>query len=163
MDMGAQIASMWNTLTPWTWVVLALLLGMFEMASFSFFLIWPALAALITAILLGFFPAMSVATQLVYFASLSIILTIAGRFSLSKLGNGGESGDAALNQRGTRLQGEVATVLEFSCGKGAVEVHGIRWRAEWAKDQTAKSGDRVVVSGVNGMTLTIEAKDENAD
>ena len=75
-----QILEFLNGISPWYWVAFALALGALEMATFSFFLIWPALASLIVAILLAASPELSPAVQVSVFAIGAIFLTFAGRF-----------------------------------------------------------------------------------
>lgn len=143
-------------ISPWWWVALALALGALEMATFSFFLIWPALAALIVAAFLAASPSLSPEFQLSAFAIASIALTFIGRQLFHHYGDGGGEEDALLNKRGARFIGRSGIVSEFSNGQGYVEIEGMRWRAIWAEDAHSKKGDEVRVTQANGLVLNVE-------
>jgi len=143
-------------ISPWWWVAFALALGALEMATFSLFLIWPALAALIVAALLGATPTMSPEMQLSVFAIASIALTLIGRSLYQRYGDGGGAEDPLLNKRGARFIGRSGIVSEFSNGHGYVEIEGMRWRAEWPADTTSKKGDEVRVVNADGLLLNVE-------
>lgn len=145
-------------ISPWWWVAFALALGAVEMATMSFFMIWPALAALCVGGFLAIAPQMSGTSQIVVFAGLGILFTFSGRYLMGRYGDGGD-GLPGLNDRATQLVGRHGTVLECDGSEGAIEVEGIRWRALWPKGQTAKAGDRVLITGANGMTLDVVSPD----
>lgn len=145
-------------ISPWWWVAFALALGAIEMATMSFFMIWPALAALCIGGLLAVAPGMSGTSQIVVFAGLGILFTFSGRYLMGRYGDGADT-LPGLNDRATQLVGRHATVLEFEDAEGAIEVEGIRWRALWPKGQTAQVGDRVLITGAKGMTLEVASPD----
>tara|TARA_R110002124_G_scaffold53122_4_gene152440 strand:+ start:7350 stop:7820 length:471 start_codon:yes stop_codon:yes gene_type:complete len=151
-----QILEFLNGISPWYWVAFALALGALEMATFSFFLIWPALASLIVAILLAASPELSPAVQVSVFAIGAIFLTFAGRFFYRRYGDGGGDEDHLLNNRGQRFIGRAGVVTDFANGQGYIEVEGMRWRAAWPKGQNAKSGDQVRITHAEGMLLNVE-------
>ncbi|MEO0914117.1 MAG: NfeD family protein, partial [Pseudomonadota bacterium] len=62
-------------ISPWWWVAFALMLGALEMVSMAFFLIGPALAALVMSILLVLMPGMPGTVQVAMFAAISVALT----------------------------------------------------------------------------------------
>ena len=143
-------------MSPWWWVIIAFAFGSIEMATMTFFLIWPGLAALCMAGILALAPNMSGTMQIALFATLSIILTFAGRFLLNKYGDGGEEGDKTLNNRSAQLVGRSAKVLEFERGFGVVEVNGMRWRAEWPADQVSALGESVRITKTEPLLLYVE-------
>jgi membrane protein implicated in regulation of membrane protease activity len=145
-----------NGISPWWWVAFALALGALEMATFSFFLIWPALAALITAAMLLASPDLSSSAQISIFALVSIALTFAGRMLFNKYGDGGGEEDEILNKRGARFIGRSASVLEYANGEGFVEIEGMRWRAIWPADQMSDMGQKVRITKADGLVLTVE-------
>jgi len=151
---------MLNGISPWWWVVLALALGAVEMATMSFFLIWPGLAALAMAGILLLAPNMSGTLQIGLFAVLAVLFTFAGRYLFARFGDGG--GDAAdgLNNRATYLVGRYAVVLEFDNGSGAVEIDGIRWRAQWAQGSTSLKDSKVLITKADPQLLYVEAAKE---
>lgn len=147
-----------NGLSPWWWVAIALVLGMIEMLSFSFFLIGPALAALVVAVLLWIVPDMTGAVQVLIFAVFSVGLTLAGRSMWVNRSPG--VGASELNNRSAQLVGRNAVVIDgFAAGKmGNVEVDGIRWRAQLdeAMGATAPApGDVLRITAARGMTLVV--------
>jgi membrane protein implicated in regulation of membrane protease activity len=147
---------MLDGMSPWWWVILAFALGSLEMATMSFFLIWPGLAALCMAGILVAAPNMSGTAQIALFAIFSIILTFAGRYLLNRYGDGAESTDQTLNNRSAHLIGQAANVLEFNDGNGVVEVEGMRWRAQWAADQVSNPGQSVKITHADAMVLYVE-------
>ena len=71
-------------LSPWWWVAFGIGLGALEMATGSFFLIWPALAAIAMAINIAIGPSFSGEVIVILYAGLSIVLTFLGRQGLSQ-------------------------------------------------------------------------------
>ena len=151
-----DILQMLTGISPWWWVIIAFAFGSIEMATMTFFLIWPGLAALCMAGILALAPNMSGTMQITLFATLSIILTFAGRFLLNKYGDGGEEGDKTLNNRAAQLVGPSAKVLEFERGFGVVEINGMRWRAEWPADQVSALGESVRITRAEPLLLYVE-------
>lgn len=143
-------------MSPWWWVIVAFALGSIEMATMTFFLIWPGLAALCMAGILVLAPNMSGTMQIFLFAIISIILTFLGRYLLNKYGDGGEVGDETLNNRASQLVGRTAKVLEFEHGIGVVQVNGMRWRAEWPKGQVTALGESVLITKAEPLLLYVE-------
>ncbi len=151
-----EIIQFLEGVSPWWWVILAFALGSIEMATMSFFLIWPGLAALAMAGLLVISPDMSGPAQIATYAVMSIVFTFGGRFLLAKYGDGGGAADETLNNRSSLLVGRSAKVLEFDSGNGAVEIEGTRWQARWADGQTAKVGASVRVTKADPMMVYVE-------
>lgn len=143
------------TISPWWWLAFALGLGVVEMSTMSFFLIWPALAALIVAALVALVPGMSGAVIVTIFAVLSVALTFAGRSIMSRFGDGGGP-DTGLNSRSQQLIGRRATVLDWDGGSGSVEVDGIRWKAIWDDASPASADGKVQITQADGMTLHVK-------
>lgn len=151
-----DLIHMLDGMSPWWWVIVGFALGSLEMATMSFFLIWPGIAALVMAGLMILAPNMTGALQIAIFAILSIILTFAGRYLLHKYGDGAEATDQTINNRAAQLVGQIAKVLEFTGGQGVVEINGIRWRAEWAEKQKSTLGQSVRVTRADAMLLYVE-------
>ncbi len=151
-----EIIQFLEGISPWWWVILAFVLGSIEMATMSFFLIWPCLAALAMVVLLILSPDMSGPAQIAIYAILSIAFTFVGRFLFAKYGDGGGAADETLNNRSSLLIGRSAKVLGFNAGNGAVEIEGTRWQARWADGQTAKVGASVRVTKADPMLVYVE-------
>lgn len=145
-----------NGISPWWWVAAALALGTIEILTFSFFLIWPALAAFFVAIFLWIFPESSGATQILIFAVLSAVLTLIGRqWVMSRKPT---SENPGLNNRASALIGRNAVLIEDLSGTalGNVEVDGIRWRARLESDgETAATGTSLRITSTEGMVLIL--------
>lgn len=147
--------------SPWWWVAVGVGLTAAEIVTFSFFLLWPGLAALTVGLLLFAFPDLSGVAQIIIFAVAAIGFTVAGRFLVHRLG-AGRTDAPHLNRRTTRLVGRVAVVVEpFEDGFGAVEVDGVRWPAHLVGDADAGAA-RFRVTGAEGMTLQVEGVAETA-
>lgn len=139
-------------LSPWWWVAFGITLGAVEMATMSFFLIWPGIAAVVMALVLVAMPAMPGEVQIAVFATLSVILTYLGRvYVLSKSGEPAPNG---LNERSNRMIGMQGKVLSFENGQGKVEVEGIPWVAHW-ESGTSTPGGSVTVSQTRGTVLVV--------
>lgn len=147
-----------NGISPWWWVAAALALGTIEILTFSFFLIWPAIAAFLVAIFMWIFPEMSGAAQMLIFAVLSAVLTLVGRQWV--MTRKPTSENPGLNNRASALIGRNAVLIEDFSGTamGNVEVDGIRWRARLESEAaTAKTGASLRIMSADGMVLVLAA------
>lgn len=141
-------------LSPWWWVAAGVIIGALEMATMSFFLIWPALAAFVMAVVLWLNPGMSGEAQVLSFAIVAIAVTLAGRSLMHRFGDGGGR-ESDLNQRSAAMVGRSAKVLERDGREGAVEIDGIRWRAVWP-DSDSVTPTHVMITAADGMTLKVD-------
>lgn len=145
--------------SPWWWIALGLALGAIEMVTFSFFLIWPGLAAIAVGLILWLAPELSGTTQLLWFSALSVLFTLVGRWLV--MTRQPTSDAPGLNNRATQMVGRNVVVVDGFAGGGTgnVEVDGIRWRARMADASGAKPtpGTVMAVSSTDGMTLLLEA------
>lgn len=135
----------------WLWLGLGLLLAIGEMVIPGVFLIWMALAALVTGFVAWFLP-IAVPVQVLLFAGLSLLLAFAGKRYLRS--NPIEPVDPVMNDRGARLQGEVVTITHaIDAGTGRAR-HG---DSEWlVKGPDAEPGTRMRVAGHDGAVLLVE-------
>lgn len=151
-----DIFSFLDGASPWWWIALGMGLGVIELATFSFFLIWPGLAAIAVGVLLWLVPEMSGTTQAILFAGLSVVLTMAGRWLVLTRKPHSDAPD--LNNRAAQMIGRNAVVVDgfMGGGTGNVEVDGIRWRARLAEDGVQpQPGSVMTVSSIDGMTLLL--------
>ena len=143
-------------ISPWWWIAGALVLAIIEVLTFSFFLIWPGLAALAVGILMWIFPGMSGTTQVLVFSILAVLFTWAGRaYVLNRVPSSESPG---LNRRSSQMIGRHATVVDGFTGGGVgnVEIDGIRWRARMADGATVpEPGEVLPITGADGMTLIL--------
>lgn len=138
-------------LAPQHWLILGLTLLIAEMASGTTYLLWPAVAAFLTALLAWAFP-MEWVVELGVFAALVIGLTAFGRPLVQRWRGEGETN--GLNERGAGLIGVRAVLTEFADGVGAVKIGDTVWRASSAENLA--SGDSVEVAGLDGTTLKVK-------
>ena len=137
--------------SPWWWLALGVALGAAEMLTFSYVLIWPALAALLTGLALWLAPGMGGGAQLALFAALAILSAVAGRFWMRRRGVEPES---ALNRRSEQMKGRAArAVTDFDGGEGAVEVDGVRWPARLASGEAKMGAALVVERAADGVLI----------
>jgi membrane protein implicated in regulation of membrane protease activity len=137
--------------THWFWLSLGLVLGIAEMLAPGFFLIWLGLAAIIVGLLDWALP-IAVPFQVALFATLSVLTVFAGKKFLKD--NPIISEDPMLNDRGSRMTGEIVTVVEaIADGQGRVKVGDGVWSARGAN---AAVGAKVRVTGADGAVLLVE-------
>lgn len=151
-----EIFAFLDGISPWWWVAGALVLAIIEVLTFSFFLIWPGLAAVAVAILMWMVPDMSGTWQILSFSVLSVLFTLAGRHFV--MTNTPVSDAPGLNQRSTQLVGRTAKVLDGfdGGGLGNVEVDGVRWRGRLAPGTARpEAGDVLEITEADGMTLIL--------
>jgi membrane protein implicated in regulation of membrane protease activity len=141
-----------SNLNPhWTWLALGLVLAVAEMAIPGVFLIWLAGAALLTGLATWLLP-IGLPFQIVLFAGLAIVSVFAGKRYLGQ--NPIHEADPGMNDRGSRLLGEVVTITHAIDGGTGRARHG---DTEWlVKGPEAEPGTRMRVAGNDGAVLVVE-------
>ena len=135
----------------WWWVGAGALLGILEILLPGIFLIWIAVAAWITGIIVAVAP-MALAWQLVIFVLLAFLTVFAGRQYYAR--NPVPSADPHLNVRAARLIGRVVTVESaIENGKGRVRVGDSVWNAS---GPDAPAGASVRIVSADGTCLAVE-------
>ena len=152
--MDISLFNVLEGLSPWWWVAFGVTLGALEMATMSFFLIWPGIAAIVMAVIVWAFPTMPGEVQVVVFAAISVALTYVGRAKF--LDHADHPAPNGLNERSNRLIGMQGKVLSFENGEGKIEVEGIPWVAKWESGTSAVGGS-VTVSQTRGTVLMVKA------
>jgi inner membrane protein len=141
-----------NLAPHWMWLTLGAALGAAEVLVPGFFLIWLAVAAIITGLLAAVLP-IGIFGQVMIFAILAVASVYAGRrwFAANPI----VSSDPNLNNRGARMIGEIVTVVEaITNGHGRVKVGDSVWNA---RGSDVPVGANVRVTGADGSTLLVEA------
>lgn len=141
-----------NNFDPhWSWLALGLLLAIGEMTIPGVFLIWLALAAVITGVVSWFVP-IGLPFQVMLFAALAMILVFTGRNWLNR--NPIEPADPMMNDRGARLVGEIVVVTHaIDSGTGRAR-HG---DSEWlVRGPDAEPGTKMRIAGHDGSVLLVE-------
>ena len=134
------------------WMAVGAILLAVEVASGSGWLLWPAGSAAVMA-LTGLVFHFDLTTQLVIFALLTIVTTLAGRRFFPRAGLGGD-----INDTRSRLVGQEGVVAaDFHDGHGRVFVDGKEWAAKLEGAAALVCGAKVTVIGVGGAHLTVRA------
>ena len=143
-------------ISPWWWVALAILLAAAEMVTITTVLVWAAVAALITAILLWIAPGLGGYEQIGIFAALSIVFFFVGRALVARFGQPGGDEAATLNRRAQQLVGREGVVASFERTEGKVTVDGVPWPARLdAGAATPAPGDVVRVTAADGIVVWV--------
>ncbi len=135
------------------WGLLGLSLVGLELITGTTYILWPAAAALILAVLVFFLP-LGWELQFVIFFILSIVLLVAGHRYLRPMLKSGEPSE--VNDPGQTMLGRRVTAFtDFENGHGRVTVGDTQWKASTdAKDP--KTGDALIITSVAGTTLIVE-------
>ncbi len=135
----------------WAWFAAGLALAALEMVVPGVYLIWLAVAALITG-LIAFVADPSLALQVVSFVSLALIIVFSAKRILRDQPI--FSADPLLNNRLGRLVGETAVVTQaIEHGSGRVHVGDGDWIAS---GPDLAVGERVRITGSRGACLLVE-------
>jgi membrane protein implicated in regulation of membrane protease activity len=140
-----------NAIGPQHWLVLGLVLLIAEMASGTTYLLWPAVAAFLTA-LVSLTGATGWVADMAIFAVLVIALTYFGRPIVQRWRT--ETAASGLNERSATLIGTRGEITVFKDGAGSVKIADTIWRA--VSDDTLTPGDTVVIDAVDGATLKVK-------
>jgi len=149
MDM---LITFLTSLGPQHWLVFGLILLIAEMASGTTYLLWPAVAAFLTA-LVAWTGATDWVVEIAIFAVLVIALTAFGR-PLVKRWRENHAADG-LNERSKTLIGTQGVITVFANGAGSVKIADTIWRA--VSDEALAPGQTVVIDAVDGATLKVRA------
>ena len=137
--------------THWIWLTLGVVLAGAEMLIPGVYLIWLAMAAIITGALTAVLD-MSLPYQVVNFVSLALIFAFSARRFLRDRPI--ESSDPLMNRRGARMVGEAATVVQaIEGGSGRVKLGDSEWIAH---GPDIAAGERVRIKGSEGAILLVE-------
>jgi membrane protein implicated in regulation of membrane protease activity len=135
----------------WAWIGLGLVLAGFEMIVPGVYLIWLALAALVTGALAFVFD-FGVPLQVIEFVFLSLIAVFTARRMFGETPI--ESDDPLMNNRMGRMVGQTGTVaVAIEHGEGRVSQGDSQWPA---RGPELPAGTRVRVIGFDGGTLVVE-------
>lgn len=135
----------------WIWIAIGLVLATAEMLVPGVYLLWLAIAAIITGLLTYGFD-LSLPMQVINFSFISLILV----FSVKRFLKDSPivSSDPLLNNRGGRLIGQSAIVsTPFLSGEGRVRQGDSDWNA---RGPDMDVGERVRIVAVEGTVLRVE-------
>jgi membrane protein implicated in regulation of membrane protease activity len=134
----------------WAWLAVGVVLLIAEAMSGTGWLLWPAVAAGLTAvaILTGHVDGPPVHVGI--FAGLTIVLTAMARPWLQR------APKLDLNDRARRVVGQTGEArADFISGHGRVFVDGAEWPAELEGGGELKAGERVTVAKCEGARLLV--------
>ncbi len=138
----------------WFWLGLGALLLAVEAALSTEWLLWPAAAAGVVAVVTALGVRLGLPFEIGLFAILTLVATLASRRLIQRV-NPGDAPD--INARDLRLVGERARVVEaFVSGRGRVFVSGAEWPADIAEGAPL-AGEDVVVEAVDGPRLKVRS------
>ncbi|MCL6517831.1 NfeD family protein [Alicyclobacillus sp.] len=137
----------------WIWLVVAFAIGIVEVATFTFVLLWIAIGAFITAVLSPLIG--SVWGQLLLFAIVSTVLLVATRPLVRRW----RQRRTYPERRETMIHKRGVVVEEAQPGAFAtVRVQGELWSAR--SDHPLRRGQAIVVRDATATVLTVEPAEE---
>ncbi len=151
-----QLIAFLESMTLWHWLAIVGVLLVLELLTGTMYLLWPAAAAGVVAVMKLFVPETPWEIQLLTFSGAAVGLTILGsRWPRPRRRQGAR---ADLNDRAAQLIGRRGKVTgAFQAGRGRVDVYGSEWRAEFEGDAIPPSvGSVVEVTRVDGLILTVK-------
>jgi membrane protein implicated in regulation of membrane protease activity len=136
----------------WIWLAVGVVLLAIEAAFSTEWLLWPAVAAGITAVVAALGLDIGFWGEAVLFAVLTLIATLLSRRLIQRV-NPADYPD--INARDGRLVGQRAQVIQaFVDGRGRVFVSGAEWPAE-IDGAAPLAGESVVVEAIDGPKLRV--------
>lgn len=136
----------------WHWLILGVLLLIFEVIFPGAFFLWMSIAAVLVGTLLLPFPKLPWEYQIVLFALFSIVSVTLWRLYLKRRPQ--RSDQPRLNRRGEQYVGRVITLKEgIVNGQGKIRVDDSTWKIVGID---CPPGTRVQVVGVDGVILRVE-------
>ncbi len=136
----------------WIWLAIGVILLAVEAALSTEWLLWPAAAAGIVAVLTALGLRLGFAFEVGLFAALTVVATLMSRRLIQRV-NPSDKPD--INDRDARLVGQRARVVApFVEGRGRVFVSGSEWAAE-IEGAGPPVGDSVIVERLDGPSLKV--------
>ena len=138
----------------WLWLAVGVVLLAIEAAASTEWLLWPAVAAGVVALITAIAPNMGLPVEAGIFAALTVIATLASRTLIKRVN---PTNEPDINDRDLRLVGARARVVEaFVDGRGRVFVSGAEWPAD-IEGAAPLAGESVVVESVAGPRLRVRS------
>jgi membrane protein implicated in regulation of membrane protease activity len=138
----------------WIWLAIGVLLLAVEAAFSTEWLLWPAVAAGITAVVAALGLDIGFWGETILFAVLTLAATLLSRRLIQRV-NPADHPD--INARDGRLVGQRAQVVQaFVDGRGRVFVSGAEWPAE-IDGPAPLAGESVIVEAAGGSILKVRA------
>ncbi len=139
-------------ITFWHWFILGGVLMVLEMVLPVFVFLFIGAAAVITGLMVFFFPGIGWEQQILVFAVLAVAAAVGGRMWVRSRPIATDQ--PALNRRGQQYVGRVFTLEEpIVNGVGKLSVDDTVWKVG---GEDLATGIRVKVTGVDGVILLVE-------
>lgn len=136
----------------WLWLAFGALLLAVEAAASTEWLLWPAVAAGVVALITALGVRIGLPGEIGVFAALTVASTLLSRRLVQRV-NPADHPD--INDREVRLVGQRAQVVAtFIDGRGRVFVSGAEWAAV-TDGADPVIGDNVIVEGASGPSLKV--------
>lgn len=146
-----MIASLYETIGPWSWLILGLCLLAVEILVPGIFFLWFGLAAIAVGAL-ALVASIAWQIQIVLFLAASCLAVLIGR-ALTRRRNEKPLTEPFLNRRAERFVGRTFTLDEAIVdGEGRLKDGDTVWRVA---GPDAAAGSRVEVTGVDGPRLLV--------
>ncbi len=143
-------------LTPWHWLTIGVLFFAIVLFAPTTFLLWPAIAAIVTGLIAWLLPVLGWQWQIALFAVLSIVTILVGRHYFKYL-TPKHSRYQNLNRRAEALVGRVITTTEpIVNGVGSATIDNTHWRIV---GPDTDAGSKLLVTGTDGSSLTVKVID----
>ncbi len=147
------LTELMGTISFWHWLALAAVLIILEIMTPTTYLLWPGLSAGVVGLVSAATGGLGGDIELLLFAVLSVVTTIAGRRFVTPAGTEVVSG---LNRRADQYVGRMASAAEnFSNGRGPVVIDDTHWQARDVNGQSHARGATIEVVGHEGATLHV--------
>lgn len=139
----------------YNWLIVAAVLLIVEVATFTLLFLWLAIAAALMAAISYVFPDLGLTTQLILFAAAALLSVIIWHNVFKKTQD--SMGDAKMNNRAARYIGRTATLVEpISNGYGKIKIEDSLWRVSCESDLSV--GEQVEIIDADGVLLKVRAK-----
>ncbi len=145
-----------DSLQPWHWLILSLVLFALEALGASGFLIGVGIASALMALALWLVPSLDWGVQLMLFGIGALAMTVAWWKVFRRYNE--QTDHPELNNRAVQMVGRVI-ILEQPVlnGQGRIQIGDTFWKVRSETDLAA--GTTVVVSGCDGMVLQLTSKE----
>lgn len=147
------IANLYASQPFWIWLAIGAAILAVEVTMTTEWLLWPAAAAGVVAVLTALGLPLGLAGEIIAFSILTVIFTVLARRFITRI----NPTEADINDRNSRLIGQRAQVVQaFAEGRGRVFISGSEWAAQ-IEGPAPMVGESVVVEAVSGSRLTVRA------
>lgn len=148
-----------TNLQAWHWLTLGIFVLILELLGAGGFLLGIGVAALVLSATMALVPGLDWHWQFLLFAILSVVVTVVYWKKFRHFNE--KTQQPLLNARVQRLIGrKVSLLTPLVNGTGKVQIEDALWTVSGSQD--LPKGAIVTITGAEGMTLSVEAHDNNA-